>query len=155
MTLKKIDGSFTTKVQNLNLQTISHTGVNDPAFKVTLFQVANANGEQKAVEIVMSEQGKALSYNVLAAEESAVVPTWPDKDALTLAEAPFHHLEHMAATHPELVPYLNNFSNFVLTQSTLNGEVVAVVDISATGESKILRGVVKTNGELVSLDIVP
>jgi hypothetical protein len=154
--LNKIDPSFQTMFKAMAVTAIPHSAVTDPAFKVTAEQYAAADGSKSTLETVMNSAGKALTDTPHMASGAAQgAPTWPDKDAITLAEQAQHYLLDPAQLQkPELQPFIVSLSGFTLTQIANGNGVLAQVDISSFKSDKRFRILLNTDGTVVSGNIV-
>jgi hypothetical protein len=153
--LKKIEESFETKIKNLRLELVSHSTPDAPSYKVTILQYPGADGKQKALELMMNEEGKALTSNVLPGSDAVNSPTWPDKDPVTLCENSLHYVLEGASTKPELVPFFQKLTSFSLSEGTnAAGEKVAVVDMRTNDRDPILKVKMKMDGTFDSAEFV-
>ena len=152
---KGISPDYQNKIASLTMEVLSHENEEDPTFKSTVYQYKSEDGSQKAVEIILDEEGRPLSYQEIAGGEPLSAPSWPDKDPTTLSENAFHTILEGSVTNPELEPYNEKLTGFTIVPGTNSqGEQVAVVDFVAEGETKILRVRMKTNGDFDSAEFV-
>ena len=147
--LKKIEESFQSRPKSLSLVLLPHNNETEPVFKATLTQYPAADGTSKSLDILLNGEGKSLSQTVNSGGEASGFPEWTDKDPVTLAENSLHVILEGAPVKPELVPYNNGLTSFVITQGKNQaGEIFAIVDIRATETDPVLRVHMKNNGEL-------
>ena len=152
---KGIDPDYQNKVAGLITMTLAHQNEDEPSFKTTVFQYKSQDGSQRAVEIILDEEGRPLTYQELAGGPAQNAPTWPDKDATTLSENALHYVLEGAVTKPELKPYNEKLTSLAITQGkNAQGQTVAAVDFTADGETKALRVRVKTNGDFDSAEFI-
>lgn len=152
--LNKIDASFQSNAQNMKVETIAHQHDDEPSFKVTLYQAPGADGSQKGVEIVLNENGKALSFRQIAGSDAVNVPAWGSLTATTLIENSLHYVLNNAEKKPELMPFFENMSSLKLSPGTnSSGTSVAVVEIKATANDGVLRIKLKLDGSFDSAEV--
>lgn len=152
---KGIDPDYQNKISNLNIELLPHENEEDPSFKATVYQHRSKDSSQKAVEIVLDEEGRPISYQEINGGVPHAAPVWPDKDPTTLSENALHYIFEGSVTKPELAPYNENLTSFTIVSGTSADEQqVAVVDFLAEGETKILRVRLKLNGEYDSAEFV-
>lgn len=154
--LKKIEGTFQSKVQSLRLESIPHQTETEASFKSTILQYPGSDGTQKTLEVIMDEAGKAIKNTIAQGADAQGAFEWPDKDATTLCENALHYVQDNVLNKPELLQYDQKFSVFSLAQGTnSSGAIVAVVDIQAGPEVPILRVRMKVDGTFDSAEFIP
>lgn len=154
--LKKIEGTFQSKIQGLRLEAIPHQAETEASFKSTIVQYPGSDGTQKILEVIMDEAGKAMKNTVVQGADAQGAFEWPDKDATTLCENALHYVQDNVVNKPELLQYSQNFSAFSLGQGTnSSGAIVAVVDIQAGAGVPILRVRMKVDGTFDSAEFIP
>ena len=86
--LKKIDGTFRTKIERIEVSLIS----NQPpyVYRSLISQTKPLQGNPIQLEILFDKDGNALTYKVLPNGVPGVDKNWPGKDALELSENPMH-----------------------------------------------------------------
>ena len=151
--LNKIDGDFQTKLQSLSFEVLSHQTEEDPAFKTVAFQYkpGGPDGAQKAVEIVLDEEGRPVSFKEIRGELATGAPVWPGKSAISLTENALHYLLENAS-QPALAPFDAHLATLSLRPGkNEKGEDVAFIEISANRPdplvvNKVLRIRIKLDG---------
>lgn len=152
---KGIDPNYQNKISNLSIEILSHENEEEPSFKATVYQHKSEDGSQKAVEIILDAEGRPLSYQEINGGVPLNAPIWPDKDPTTLSENALHYILEGAVTNPNLKLYNEQLKSFSLIQGTnAKEEMVAIVDFMAEGEAKILRVLMKLNGEFDSSEFI-
>ena len=153
--LKKVDEGFETKFSSLNLADAPAGSTPGAKYLAIARQVLGGDGTTSALNIYMDETGKSLSFDVQNGATSVNFPTWPDKDAVTLAESAMHYIEG-AATQPEIDPYNDGFTSMKLTQGkNSSGAVVAIADVTSATTARVLRILIKTDGTFDSASVLP
>jgi hypothetical protein len=149
--LKKAEATFQTKLKSLKLVALPHQNETDPSFKVTAFQYAGADGTQKSLEIVLDQEGKALSFSAKPGADAVNAPDFGDKDAVALAEASMHWLEDSGTSRPELAVYGQKLTQLTITA----GGPLALIDLQAGATDPVLQVRIKLDGSFDSADILP
>jgi hypothetical protein len=150
----RIDPHFVDRAYSVQVTALTKVNPTDPAFKGTLMQVPDASGQAQAVEILLDDAGKALSFKAIPGPESRNAPSWPGVDAISFPEDSMHYLLDNT-TKPELKPFLTGLSSVVLTQiQDATNQPQAKVDIRATGTTDILEIIMGTDGKLVSAKVI-
>ncbi len=153
VTLKKIDETFVSKFQSIEIEALSPAKPTDPAFKVTVAQYTGPDGKQSRVEILMDAAGKALSNTVKAGTESTTAPRWPEKDPVTLTEAAMHVVLE-GTSNPKLKPFFTGFKSLVLNQDRdSTGQTIARFKMKSKEVPNTLEVVLKTDGTVISSQI--
>ena len=158
VTLKKIDEAFQTKLKAVKLEVLPHQGVDQPAFKFTMVQVAGEDGSQRAVEITLTEEGRSLGFQPLpGGSEPKDAPDWSDKDSAELSESALHYVLDNVSVNSKLAPYFNNLSQVNLSPASgpsASGRV-ACVTIVARGDDPVLKIFLRADGTIESVEFVP
>ena len=153
--LKKIDEAFQSKVKGLTIENLVKQVATDPTFKVIVSQYPGADGKIFQLELMMDENGKTLTYNVVAGSAAQGAPAWPDKDPLTLAESALHYVIEGSAIDSKLKPYNDVGSSIASMQGTdAQGKLVAAFDIRAKDQAKYLRILIKPDGTFQSAEFL-
>lgn len=156
--LKKIEEAFQNKLHSLKLERIDHQGVDQPALKATVYQGPAADGSQRAVEVILTEEGRALSHAVVAGGgEPKDAPTWPDKDPATLAENALHHVLDNAGSDPKLADFNQGFTRLTLVQviAPPGSLRLAEVVIEAKAGEPVLKINLRADGTVETAEILP
>ncbi len=152
--LNRIELDFQEKLKSMSVELIAHSAETDPAFKTTTLQYTPTDGTQKSIEVVLSDEGKALSYTLGAGGPAAGAPSYAPKDAVSLAEAGLHYILDNSAVLPALLPYDRNLSALSLSPSTLgDGTPIAVLEVQAEGSSSTLKIQVKLDGTVLGTNL--
>lgn len=151
--LKKIDASFISKLNTIELQKLTKNQVTDPAFLSTVSQYPGTDGTKNQVEIFMDDQGKALSFNVKSGAAAANAPVWTDKDPSTLVENSLHFVLENNETIPALKPFYTGFLSLTLTKGNKNGADVSIAKITSNETQGVLYVYLKLDGSLLSHEI--
>ena len=152
--LKKIDAAYETNFKGLVLADETPTKPGDPSFKVTSSEVAGADGTAHTLDVFLDNTGKEVSHQVNVGADSVGAPTWPNADAITLAEDSMHWLEDQGPTVAELTPYLNGLTALSLSPGKLaDGTQVAWVDIETTPTDPVLHVVLNLDGTFNSYQL--
>lgn len=84
----KINTAFVTKFSGVQVTGLAGGGAGKPAFKAV---VSNSNSGR--VEIIMDENGKALSHKLMVADlDGGFNLEWSNVDTLTIGENAFHYI---------------------------------------------------------------
>lgn len=155
VTLKKIPDTFLNRTYSIQLQAIPAAKPTDPAFRTVSSQVPAANGQAQQIEVILSGEGKALEFRVIAGPDSAAAPVWPDKDPVTLTENSLHYVLDNAAKDATLVPFHNAFTSIVLSQVRDSaGAVMSLAQIRSSEVRSVLEVYLKADGTFASARIV-
>ncbi len=150
--LGKIDAAFLK-----NLEKMEVTVVTDQApvyYKVRVSQMQPAQGLPQQLDISYDEDGKPLSFQVIAGGVNGPDMGWPDKDAGSLAENSLHYvLENN--TDAKVALFDKGAVSYVLSKGTLNGQAVARSQMTSSMTTEKLNIYVKLDGTFISAEIVP
>jgi hypothetical protein len=154
--LKKMEDSFQTKLKSLKLEALPHQNEEDPSFKVTANQYAGGDGSQKSVEIILNQEGKALSFAAKPGADAVGAPDFAGTEAITLAENSLHWVEDAATSRPEIASFSQGLTELNITSGTNQaGAPVAVVDLLAGSAKSLLRIRIKLDGSFDSAEVLP
>jgi hypothetical protein len=152
---KGINPDFQNKIFRLNVEALPHQNEEEPSFKTIVTLYKTGEGNHRALEIFLDEEGRPLTHQEISEQENTAELVWPDKDSATLSENALHYILEGAVTKPELKPYNENLQYLTITQGTnAQGQLVAIVDFVSTGVTEILRVRMKTNGEFDSAEFI-
>ncbi len=156
---KKIDKIFELSIQNLKMELIPTTDPNndeEPAFKTTITLYPGADGTQKALVVILDEEGRKKGYETIKGANPVNAPVWSDKDSATLSEYALHYILDSAKTNPELDEINDGATGMTLSQGEIApGVTGAIVDvITGKGKSSI-KILIKQNGNILSSKIIP
>ena len=162
--LKKIDASFQSKLKSLTLSALPKTNPKDPGFYAVIEQYPAEDGTKNQLELwfVDKDLPPRWEHKVTLGGVAQGAPSWPDRDAVTLAEMAFHYLLDEWEGNPELAPYNKRVEEVTLLPGVNSaGEAVAQVDLKISKENQeasepaLLRILVKLNGEFDSYVLIP
>lgn len=154
VTLKKIEEPFMSKFSGVEIEALKQSKPTDPAFKATASQVAGPDGKQSKVEILMDGAGKALSHTVKPGTEATTAPRWPEKDPVTLSENAMHVVLD-GKNDPKFQPYFDGFKSIELSQDRdATGQTIARGKMKAVGVEKTLEVLLKTDGTVISSQLI-
>lgn len=151
--LKKIDASFISKLQSIDIEKLNPSQPGEPTFLATVSQYAGTDGTKNQVEITLDDQGKALSFKVKSGASAQNAPAWPDKDASSLVENSLHFVLEHNTEHPDLKPFYDSLLTLVLKKANVAGQDVALVQIQAKDTQKTLNVLLKLDGSFLSYEI--
>lgn len=151
--LKKIDASFISKLQTIELQKLSKNEVADPTFLATVSQYAGTDGTRNQVELFLDDQGKTLRFNVKSGASAANAPVWSEKDPSSLVENGLHFVIDNGESNASLKPFYAGFLSLTLSKGTKGGADVAVVKMTSKDTQNILYVYLKLDGSLLSHEI--
>ena len=159
--LKKIQPTHVARLKTLTLSPLTRAAEEDPAFQVIASQFPAADGSVSSITLPMRADGKALKPVESLGSDSITAPVWPGLDALTLAENALHCVQGEKLDNnrpqlcavPEVAAYESSFNLLTLSQESTASGPIAVIDIRAQGNPKILRLRLKTDG--VPIDDTP
>lgn len=156
VTLKKIEEPFQSQLRSLKLENIPHQEEEQPSYKATIYQYPGADGTQKALEVILDEEGKTLKYSVLPGSTAVGAPQWPDKDITTLCEYALHYVLENGSSKAELMPFHHSLSSISVNEGTNSaGKKVALIEIQATEKEPILKISMNLDGSVDSVQFVP
>lgn len=151
--LKKIDSSFISKMQKIEIQRLNQNQASDPLFLSTVSQFAGADGTKNQVELFMDDQGKTLSFNVKTGSAPVGATVWPDKDPSTLVENGLHFVLEHNTEKPELKPFYDSLIAMTLAKINKDGQDVAEVSITSKDTQTVLNVFLKLDGTFVGYEI--
>ncbi len=156
--LKKVQPTHLARLKSLALSVLPHTTDDEAAYQVVASQYPAADGTQSSVSIPMKIDGKALKQTETLGSEPVVAPTWPNLDAVTLAENALHCIQGEKLDNnrpdlcvsPEITSFAEGFSSLALSQEAGSAGPIAVIDLKAftdqAGASRTLRIRLKADG---------
>ncbi len=152
VTLKKIDAGYETNFSTLTVVALQQTQPTDPAFKAVESQYLGADGTAAQIEILMDNQGKPLSFNVITGATAVNAPVWTGADSINLAENSLHFvLEGWQTTQPEVKPFYTDMKAMRLFQVTdSSGQVLSKAEFLSYLVGTTLTVYLKTDGTFVS-----
>lgn len=151
--LKKIDGSFISKLRTIEVQKLPTGNAGDPTFLSVVSQFAGSDGTKNQVEIYFDDQGKALSFKLKAGALAQDSTVWPDKDPSTLVENSLHFVLDHVAEKTELKPFYDGLNYLELRKVHLNGADLAQVEVHSIATQQFLIINLKPDGTFLSYEI--
>ncbi|MFA6239127.1 MAG: hypothetical protein WC635_17440 [Bacteriovorax sp.] len=153
VTLGKIDESFLTKINSIQITKLQPTKPTDPSFKVVVTQYSGADGTANQVDLMMDANGKGIAQTLRAGADAQNAPVWNDKDAVSLVENSLHYI--FESNDSEIKLFVTGLSYLRLKQvNNDRGEKSARVQMNSTDSSKILEITMKEDGTVESANTV-
>ena len=149
--LAKIDGTFLTKLETIEVTEVS--GPAPVAFKSVLTQTRPTSGTAFQLELQFDKDGKPLSFKPTAGGVAGPDPMWMPKNAGELIENGMHYVLDNS-TDATVVPYFKSFSNLTLSKATVAGKDVALVQVVSAAQSQKLNIYLNLDGTLNSTPVV-
>lgn len=155
VTLKKIDESFMNNLGTVSVTAQKQAQPTDPAFKVMISLYPGADGKSAQLQLLMDDQGKTLSFNVIAGPVSANPPKWQDKDSVTLAENSLHYvLDGWQTSNPNVKPFFTDMKSLRLSQIVdASGQTLSKTEFLSNLVTTTLEVYLKLDGTFVSAQI--
>jgi hypothetical protein len=151
--LKKIDSSFSSKIQFLGVEKLAQNTATDPSFLVTVSQFAGTDGTKNQVELYMDDQGKTLSFKVNTGASAQNAPAWPNLNPSSLIENSLHFLLDHGADKADLKPFFDGLLSLELKKVTVNGQDLALFEMHAKDTQQVLNVFLKLDGSFLSYEI--
>lgn len=153
VTLGKINETFLTKLQSLQITKLEPAKPTDPSFKVVASQYAGSDGTANSVEMMMDANGKAIAQTLKPGADAQNSPVWGDKDAATLVENSLHYIAE--ANNPEAVPFFTGLTSLKLKQvKNAQGEKMARVEMLSKDSAKTFEINLKEDGTVESANTI-
>lgn len=153
VTLGKIDESFLTKLNSLQVTKLSPTKPTDPSFSVVATQYTGADGSANQIELMMDANGKGIAQTLKAGAVSQNAPEWSDKDAVSLIENSLHYISE--STSSEVKLFITGLTSLKLRQvKNDRGEKMARVDMQSKDSGKSLEITMREDGTVESANTV-
>lgn len=151
VTLGKIDASFLKNLEKMEVTVVQNQA--PVYYKVRVTQTQPAQGNPMQLDISYDEDGKPLSFEVIAGGATGPDAGWTDKDAGSLAENALHYILENN-TDAKVALFDKGVTSFTLTKGTLNGETVACGQAISSLTTDKLNIYLKLDGTLISAEIV-
>ncbi len=149
--LGKIDASFLKNLEKMEVIVVQNQA--PVYYKVRVSQTQPAQGAPQQLDISYDDDGKPLSFQVIAGGVAGPNMGWPDKDAGSLSENSLHYvLENNADAKVAL--FDKGALSFVLSKGILNGQPVARGQMTSSLTNEKLNIYVKLDGTFISAEIV-
>jgi hypothetical protein len=151
--LKKIDATFNTKLETLEVQAVN--GPAPVAFRSVVSQTMPPQGAPLQVELLFDAAGKPLSFKAIAGGVAGPDPGYNGgKDAVSLLENSLHEvLEN--ATDAKIAPFYNGLATVTLTKGKLSGMDVSQAHITSSATTSKLNVYLMLDGMFMSSEVVP
>jgi len=151
VTLGKIDASFLKNLEKMEVSVVQNQA--PVYYKVRVTQTQPAQGTPLQLDISYDDDGKPLSFEVIAGGVAGPDAGWTDKDAGSLAEnALLYILENN--TDAKVALFDKGLTSFVLTKGALNGETVARGQASSNLTTDKLNIYLKLDGTFISAEVI-
>ncbi len=149
--LGKIDASFLKNLEKMEVTVVQNQA---PVYFIArVSQTQPAQGAPLQLNISYDQDGKPLSFQIIAGGITGPDAGWTDKDAGSLAENALHYiLENNSDAKVAL--FDKGISSFTLTKGTLNGETIARGQALSTLTTDKLNIYVKLDGTLISAEVI-
>ncbi len=149
--LNKIDTSFLKKLDKIEVTVVQNQA--PVYYKTRISQTQPSEGNPIQLEISLDEDGKPLAFLLLPNGVAGPDLAWPDKNAGELTENALHYvLDH--ATEAKVALFDKAATNITLTQEILNGQTVALGQITSSATTEKLNVYLKLDGTFISAEVV-
>lgn len=152
VTLKKIDGTFLTKIERIDVSVLLNQS--PYMYRSLVSQTKPTQGAPIQLEILFDKDGNALTYKVFPNGVAGPDQNWPDKNSLALSESPLHYILDNS-TDPKINPFFTDAASLTLTKGTLSGQDVAQAQLTSNKTKSILNIYVKLDGTVISFEVLP
>lgn len=149
--LGKIDASFSKKIEKLSVAIVNQPPVH---FKVRVSQTKPAQGTPMQVDLSFDKDGKPLAFQPVAGGVAGPDSGWTTKDAVALTENALHYVIDNGKD-VKYSPYDKGLTTFVLSKGTLNGQTVAMGQLTSSMTKEKLNVYLKLDGSFISAEVVP
>lgn len=152
VTLKKIDATFLTNLEKVELSLV----LNQPPYfyRSIVSQTQPTQGLPIQLEILFDQNGAPLTYKVIPGGTAGADIVWPDKNSATLSENSMHEvLEN--PTDARIAPFFNGATSFTLSKTTLLGKDVSRGQITSSLTNSKLNVYLNLDGTFISTEVVP
>lgn len=151
VTLGKIDPSFLKNLEKMEVTVVQNQA--PVYYKVRVTQTQPAQAAPMQLDISYDDDGKPLSFEVIAGGVVGPDAGWTDKDAGSLAENALHYILENN-TDAKVSLFDKGVTSFTLSKGTLNGETVARGQALSALTTDKLNIYLKLDGSLISAEIV-
>jgi hypothetical protein len=157
---KSVPKEYMERLHAIRIETLPPGGDGDPAFRVELAQPSPLQPAEavRRIEIPLDAQGKASKFKhvIHAGGEPASAPSWPEKDATSLAENALHFVLDNAPVKPDVAPYERAMTRLKLhAGKDAAGKLLAVVEMETLATEPLLRVRLRPDGTFQDYEIVP
>lgn len=153
--LKKIDKSYLSKFQTLQLVELPSNDPSGGKYQVTANQTAPHHGNPLSVSVLIDPTGKVLKHQVYETGSLGPEIAWPGKDPISLAEAGLHYVLDEHLKNEQLRPFAMDFQSLVLLQKPYgSGKLAEMTLFSSTTTAKLILKL-DLNGKLLQKEVVP
>ncbi len=153
--LKKIDKSFLSKFQKIDLIELTVGNTTEGKFEITTYQTAPTVGEPLSLSIVIDENGKVLKHQINDGGTAGPQYAWTGKDPVTLVETGLHYIIEEQTNNVQLRPFAIDFKSILLTQKKLYEILVAEIIVESNSSTAKLVLTIDLSGKLLSQQVIP
>lgn len=150
--LKKVPAAFQNQFLGLEVKQITPGGPNRPSFEVIASQEVDEGKVANKISVILDENGKALSHNLIAGTAPTSPTAWKGKDPLTLTELAVHHIEHMMSD-AKLPPFYKGMKAIRLSQVQHGTHTMVVVEFLSDLVPEKLEMMLESDGDLISYQV--
>lgn len=150
--LGKIDASFLKQLEKIEVIAVEDQA--PVSYKARVSQSQPAQGAPIQLDIFFNEEGKPLSFEVVAGGLAGPDMGWSDKDGGALAESALHYILDNR-TVSKISPFDKGLSSLTVSKGILNGEAVALGQATSTLTKDKLNIYLKLNGSFISVEVIP
>lgn len=152
VTLKKIDATFTTKMEKLEVSVVENQA--PVHYKVRVSQTKPVKGNPLQVDLSFDINGKPLAFQLIAGGVAGADMGWSGKSAGELVESALHYvLENATAGKVSL--FDKDATSLTLSKASLKEKTVAQAELLASSTTEKLNIKVSLDGTFVSAEVVP
>jgi hypothetical protein len=152
---KGVDPDYQNRLNDILVEAIPHVEEDEPSFRITVAQHPGMDGTQRKVVIVLDEEGRPLTNDVIAGAAPSQPVMWPGKDPTTLSENALHYVQDAAAVNRDLIPFRDALVTMTVVQErNPAGQVIARVDVTSSDTAKVLKIRLDAAGNFMNFEIV-
>ncbi len=153
VSLSKIDQTFLTHFSTVEISVLTNQA---PAYyKAHVTQTQPDQGQPMQLDITYDENGKPLSFLVIAGGAVGPDMGWTGVDSVTLTENALHFVLENSEKDPRVKPFYNNLTSAHLIKGNLNGQTVASVQILSSETTQKLNIYLTLDGVFISAEFIP
>ena len=152
VTLKKIDATFTTKMEKLEVTVAENQA--PVHYKVRVSQTKPVKGNPLQVDLSFDINGKPLAFQVIAGGVAGADMGWSGKSAGELIESALHYvLENATAGKVSL--FDKDAASLTLSKASHKEKTVARAEVLSSSTTEKLNIKVSLDGAFISAEVVP
>jgi hypothetical protein len=151
--LKKIDSAFLNSIRSMTIELTPQTTAGQPAFKTTSYQDSDPGKTPAALEVILDETGKSLSFNVLVGASATRPTAWTVADPVTIVENSLHWIEQNVS-NSEIAKFSSGMKSLAIAQQQTPAGPIAQVEFvsnEAIGKLVVSMGL---DGSFMSYSVV-